>query len=102
MDSYRHTFTPKSKDKLLCWIFAIVLTLENFNMDASALTRDLSLRQTKVNELLKSLGCKISDSTVSQQKAQKTQMGIPDDDDTKTYNKRATLSTPLTFPAPKR
>ncbi|KAF9347390.1 DNA-directed RNA polymerase I subunit rpa49 [Mortierella sp. NVP85] len=93
----KHTFTPKSKDKLLCWIFAIALTLENFNMDASALTRDLSLRQTKVNELLKSLGCKISEATATQ----KAQMGSSPDDDTKA-NKRAILTVPLTFPAPKR
>jgi len=66
-------------------------------MDASALTRDLSLRQTKVNELLKSLGCKISDATA----AQKAQMDISPDDDIK-VNKRAILTVPLTFPAPKR
>ncbi|KAF9350696.1 DNA-directed RNA polymerase I subunit rpa49 [Mortierella sp. AD094] len=95
-DKKRHTFTPKSKDKLLCWIFAIALTLENFNIDAAVMTRDLSLKQTKVNELFKSLGCKINDATA----AQKAQVNASAED--AKGMKRAILTAPLTFPLPKR
>ncbi|KAG0209961.1 DNA-directed RNA polymerase I subunit rpa49 [Mortierella sp. GBA30] len=95
-DKKRHTFTPKSKDKLLCWIFALALTLENFNIDAGAMTRDLSLRQTKVNELFKSLGCKVNELSATQ----KAQLGVSAED-AKTM-KRAILTVPLTFPLPKR
>ncbi|KAF8939235.1 RNA polymerase I associated factor, A49-like protein [Dissophora ornata] len=95
-DKKRHTFTPKSKDKLLCWILAIALTLENFNIDAAAVTKDLSLKQTKVNELFKSLGCKINDLSATQ----KAQLGI-EGEDAKTM-KRAILTVPLMFPLPKR
>ncbi|KAF9981142.1 DNA-directed RNA polymerase I subunit rpa49 [Mortierella antarctica] len=95
-DKKRHTFTPKSKDKLICWIFAIALTLENFNIDAAAMTRDLSLKQTKVNELFKSLGCKVSELTATQ----KAQLGVAPEV-AKTM-KRAILTVPLTFPLPKR
>ncbi|KAF9432852.1 DNA-directed RNA polymerase I subunit rpa49 [Entomortierella beljakovae] len=95
-DKKRHTFTPKSKDRILTWIFAIALTLENFNIDASAMTRDLSLKQSKVNELFKSLGCKVSDATASQ-KAEAS----ASTDDVKGM-KRAILTVPLAFPLPKR
>ncbi|KAG0071746.1 DNA-directed RNA polymerase I subunit rpa49 [Linnemannia elongata] len=96
VDKKRHTFTPKSKDKLLCWILAIALTLENFNMDAGALTRDLSMKQTRVNELYKSLGCKVNELTA----AEKAQSGASNEE-VKTM-KRAILTVPLTFPLPKR
>lgn len=94
--SLRHTFTPKSKDKLLCWIFAIALTLENFNMDASAMTRDMSLKQTKVNELFKSLGCKVNELSASE----RAQKGVGAEE--AKGMKRAILTVPLTFPLPKR
>ncbi|KAF9144514.1 DNA-directed RNA polymerase I subunit rpa49 [Linnemannia schmuckeri] len=96
VDKKRHTFTPKSKDKLLCWILAIALTLENFNMDAGALTKDLSMKQTRVNELYKSLGCKVNELTATE----KAQAGVSNED-AKTM-KRAILTVPLTFPLPKR
>ncbi|KAF9923739.1 DNA-directed RNA polymerase I subunit rpa49 [Linnemannia zychae] len=96
LEKKRHTFTPKSKDKLLCWILTIALTLENFNMDASALAKDLSLKQTRVNELYKSLGCKINELTA----AEKAQSGASPEE-LKTM-KRAILTAPLTFPLPKR
>ncbi|KAF9089932.1 DNA-directed RNA polymerase I subunit rpa49 [Mortierella sp. GBA35] len=95
-DKKRHTFTPKSKDKLLCWILAIALTLENFNMDAGAITKDLSLKQTRVNELYKSLGCKVNDLTATE----KAQSGVSPED--AKNMKRAILTVPLTFPLPKR
>ncbi|KAG0257690.1 DNA-directed RNA polymerase I subunit rpa49 [Mortierella polycephala] len=95
-DKKKHTFTPKSKDKLLCWILAIALTLENFNMDSSSVTRDLSLKQTKVNELYKSLGCKINEMTA----AQKAQLNVSNEE--ARQRKRAILTVPLTFPLPKR
>ncbi|KAG0057846.1 DNA-directed RNA polymerase I subunit rpa49 [Gryganskiella cystojenkinii] len=85
-DKKRHTFTPKSKDKLLCWILAIALTLENFNMDASLITRDLSLKQTKVNELFKAMGCKINELTATQ----KAQMNVSVED--AKMKKRAVLT----------
>ncbi|KAG0378730.1 MAG: RNA polymerase I associated factor, A49-like protein [Linnemannia gamsii] len=96
VEKKRHTFTPKSKDKLLCWTLAIGLTLENFNMDAGALTRDLSLKQTRVNELYKSLGCKINELTATE----KAQSGASAED--AKSMKRAILTVPLTFPLPKR
>ncbi|KAG0317427.1 DNA-directed RNA polymerase I subunit rpa49 [Linnemannia gamsii] len=95
-DKKRHTFTPKSKDKLLCWILAIALTLENFNMDAGSLTKDLSMKQTRVNELYKSLGCKVNELTATE----KAQAGASNEE-AKTM-KRAILTVPLTFPLPKR
>ncbi|KAG0089423.1 DNA-directed RNA polymerase I subunit rpa49 [Podila epicladia] len=95
-DKKRHTFTPKSKDTLLCWIFALALTLENFNMDASAMTRDMSLKQTKVNELFKSLGCKVNELSASE----RAQKGVGAEE--AKGMKRAILTVPLTFPLPKR
>jgi len=92
----RHTFTPKSKDKLLCWILAIALTLENFNMDAGALTKDLSMKQTRLNELYKSLGCKVNELTATE----KSQAGVSPEE--ARAMKRAILTVPLTFPLPKR
>ncbi|KAG0226002.1 DNA-directed RNA polymerase I subunit rpa49 [Actinomortierella wolfii] len=95
-DRQKHTFTPKSKDKLLCWMLAITLHLENFNMDASTLTHDLSLKQTRVNELYRSLGCKVSELTPTQ----RAQLGLEASD--AQGMKRAVLTVPLTFPLPKR
>ncbi|KAI1310809.1 DNA-directed RNA polymerase I subunit rpa49 [Mortierella claussenii] len=97
-DKKRHTFTPKSKDKLLCWIFAIALTLENFNIDAAAMTRDLSLKQNRVNELWKSLGCKVNELSATQ----KAQLGANASTEDGKNLKRAILTVPLTFPLPKR
>ncbi|KAG0292410.1 DNA-directed RNA polymerase I subunit rpa49 [Linnemannia gamsii] len=96
VDKKRHTFTPKSKDKLLCWILAIALTLENFNMDAGSLTKDLSMKQTRVNELYKSLGCKVNELTATE----KAQSGASNEE--AKSMKRAILTVPLTFPLPKR
>ncbi|KAG0327816.1 DNA-directed RNA polymerase I subunit rpa49 [Podila humilis] len=92
----KHTFTPKSKDKLLCWIFAIGLTLENFNMDAAAMTKDMSLKQSRVNELFKSLGCKINELSATE----RARLGT--DEAASKGMKRAILTVPLTFPLPKR
>lgn len=81
---------------MLCWILAIALTLENFNMDAGSLTKDLSMKQTRVNELYKSLGCKVNELTATE----KAQAGASNEE-AKTM-KRAILTVPLTFPLPKR
>ncbi|KAF9896210.1 DNA-directed RNA polymerase I subunit rpa49, partial [Lobosporangium transversale] len=94
----RHTFTPKSKDKLLSWIFVLALTLENFNIDAAVMTRDLSLKQNRVNELWKSLGCKVNELTATQ----KAQLGPNASTEEGKNLKRAILTAPLTFPLPKR
>ncbi|KAF9123417.1 DNA-directed RNA polymerase I subunit rpa49 [Mortierella sp. 14UC] len=96
LEKKRHTFTPKSKDKLLCWILAIALTLENFSMDAAALTKDLSMKQTRINELFKSLGCKVNELTATE----KAQSGASAED--ARGMRRAILTVPLTFPLPKR
>lgn len=65
-------------------------------MDAGALTRDLSMKQTRVNELYKSLGCKVNELTATE----KAQSGASNEE-VKTM-KRAILTVPLTFPLPKR
>ncbi|KAF9427826.1 DNA-directed RNA polymerase I subunit rpa49 [Podila epigama] len=95
-DQKKHTFTPKSKDKILCWIFTLALALENFNMDATVMTRDLSLKQTRVNELFKSLGCKVNEMTATE----RIQKGLSPEE--ARGKRRAILTVPLTFPRPKR
>jgi DNA-directed RNA polymerase I subunit RPA49 len=60
------------------------------------MTQDLSLKQTKVNELFKSLGCKINEATA----AQKAQADANSEESK--GMKRAILTAPLTFPLPKR
>lgn len=65
-------------------------------MDASAITRDMSLKQTKVNELFKSLGCKVNELSASE----RAQKGVGAEE--AKGMKRAILTVPLTFPLPKR
>ncbi|KAJ2934752.1 hypothetical protein H1R20_g2332, partial [Candolleomyces eurysporus] len=68
--------------------------LENFAADSETLAKDLSMSTTEINQLFKSLGCKISKLT----DRERTRLGIADN---AAETKRAVLTAPVEFPKPR-
>ncbi|KIY47633.1 RNA polymerase I associated factor, A49-like protein [Fistulina hepatica ATCC 64428] len=81
--------TSDTQTNLLTHMLALCLRVDRFAMDPTDITTDLSLSQSRVHALLRSMGCKIG--KISERDA--SQLGVKQDD-----VKRAILTTPLTFP----
>ncbi|KAJ3572194.1 hypothetical protein NP233_g3247 [Leucocoprinus birnbaumii] len=115
--STSHQSTSATKTFLLTNLFALCLKVDNFATNTATLSNDLSiskdqyacfahlssivsqppfpfLMNIRVNQLFKSLGCKVS--TLNQ--LERTKHGVSDSGD----SKYATLSAPLVFPKPRQ
>ncbi|KAK9467410.1 RNA polymerase I associated factor, A49-like protein [Lipomyces arxii] len=58
--------TPRLEDKLLCYLFAACLRIDEYMVETPVLANELSLRPIKAQELFKALGCKIKACTATQ------------------------------------
>ncbi|SCU96828.1 LADA_0H02960g1_1 [Lachancea dasiensis] len=83
---------PQREDKLLCYILAIILHLDNFIVEISPLAQELGLKPSKIVNLFKNLGAIVKGATVSQAEA----FGIPKSA-ASTY-KIATMKVPFKVP----
>ncbi|KAK9240866.1 RNA polymerase I associated factor, A49-like protein [Lipomyces kononenkoae] len=86
------TITPKKEDRLLCYLFAICLRIDDYCVETPGLTAELSLRPTRVQDLFKALGCKIRPCS----SAQKEALGLTAAE--AANYKLATLSLPFKLP----
>ncbi|SCV03219.1 LANO_0G02872g1_1 [Lachancea nothofagi CBS 11611] len=83
---------PQREDKLLCYILAIILHLDNFIVEISPLAQELGLKPSKIVNLFKNLGAIVKGSTVAQAEA----FGVPKSA-ASTY-KVATMRVPFKIP----
>ncbi|KAL4253801.1 RPA49/POLR1E RNA polymerase subunit family protein [Abortiporus biennis] len=93
-DSSDSRLTPQHENRLLAYMFALCLRVDDYATDIKAIASDLSMTPTNVEALFKSLGCKVT--TLSEQ--QLRGLGLPDSSGKK---KHAQLKVPLEFPAPR-
>ncbi|KAJ3478951.1 hypothetical protein NLI96_g9400 [Meripilus lineatus] len=84
--------TSAMETKLLTYMFALCLRIDDYATDTSVLAKDLQMSTPQVNTLFKSLGCKI----VSLGERELKRLGLPDSESS---TKRAVLKIPLEFPA---
>lgn len=83
---------PQREDKLLCYILAIIMHLDNFIVEVAPLAQQLNLKPSKLVSLFKILGATVKGATVAQAEA----FGIPKSS-AATY-KIATLKVPFKLP----
>ncbi|CDO92788.1 unnamed protein product [Kluyveromyces dobzhanskii CBS 2104] len=83
---------PQREDKLLCYILAIIMHLDNFIVEVPPLAQQLNLKPSKLVGLFKILGATVKGATVAQAEA----FGIPKSS-ASTY-KIATLKVPFKLP----
>lgn len=83
---------PQREDKLLCYILAIILHLDNFIVEISPLAQELGLKPSRLVGLFKTLGAVVKGATVAQAEA----FGVPKSA-AATY-KIATLKVPFKLP----
>ncbi|TFK24889.1 Rpa49 subunit specific to nuclear RNA polymerase I [Coprinopsis marcescibilis] len=87
--------TSTTKTNLLTHMFALCLKVDKFATNTELLAADLSMKTAEVNQLFRSLGCKIVKLT----ERERTKLGLPD---SVADQKRAVLNVPVEFPKPKR
>ncbi|KAG6816191.1 hypothetical protein H0H87_007860 [Tephrocybe sp. NHM501043] len=90
----RHASTSMTQTKLLTYMFALCLKVDNFATDTTQIAHDLHKSMAEINTLFKSLGCKIGQLG----DRERSRLGIAEKDATA---KRAILSAPLVFPKPR-
>lgn len=83
---------PQNEDKLLCFMLAIMLHLDNFLVEIQPLAQEMGLKPSKVVSLFRILGCVVKGATVAQAEA----FGIPKSA-ASTY-KIASLRVPFKLP----
>ncbi|KAK9448728.1 RNA polymerase I associated factor, A49-like protein [Limtongia smithiae] len=84
--------TPKNEDKILCYLFATCLHIDQYTVQTPPLVTELSLRPARATQLFKSMGCKIKPCTVAQKEA----LGLTTAE--AAHYKLATLSLPFKLP----
>ncbi|KAG6902638.1 hypothetical protein C0995_013763 [Termitomyces sp. Mi166 len=92
--SIGHTSTSATQTKLLSYLFALCLKVDNFATDTSQIAHDLNKPTTEINTLFKSLGCKVG----LLGDKERAKLGLSDKEAT---DKRAILTAPLVFPKPR-
>ncbi|TFK37691.1 RNA polymerase I associated factor, A49-like protein [Crucibulum laeve] len=93
-DSTSHQSTSATQTNLLTHIFALCLKVDNYATDTSMMAKDLGMKITEINQLFKSLGCKV----IVLGERERTRLGLPDSG---AKIKRAVLNAPVEFPKPK-
>ncbi|AAS54009.1 AFR638Cp [Eremothecium gossypii ATCC 10895] len=83
---------PQREDKLLCYILALIMHLDNFIVEISPFAHELGLKPSKLVNLLRTMGATVKGATVAQAQA----FGIPKSA-ASTY-KIATLKVPFKLP----
>lgn len=86
------TIDPQHEDKLLCYLLAIILHINNFVVELPPLANELNMKPTRLVGLFKALGAIIKSATVAETEA----FGIPKSA-AGTY-KIATLRVPFKLP----
>ncbi|ORZ13612.1 RNA polymerase I associated factor, A49-like protein [Absidia repens] len=82
--------TPLMGDKILFFSFVIILILSDFKVFPDALAKDLSLKSSKAQTLLRNLGCRLDRANAEEV----NNAGL----DPKSNSKKAVLVVPLKFP----
>lgn len=67
------TIDPYHEDKLLCYLLAVILTVDNFQVAVPPLAQELSMKPSRLTLLFKALGCSVKPATATQAEA----FGIP-------------------------
>ncbi|CAI4735195.1 BDM_1a_G0045170.mRNA.1.CDS.1 [Saccharomyces cerevisiae] len=83
---------PQNEDKILCYILAIIMHLDNFIVEITPLAHELNLKPSKVVSLFRVLGAIVKGATVAQAEA----FGIPKS--TAASYKIATMKVPFKLP----
>uniref|UniRef100_A0A060T7S5 ARAD1B22308p n=1 Tax=Blastobotrys adeninivorans TaxID=409370 RepID=A0A060T7S5_BLAAD len=83
---------PAHEHKMLCYFLALALRLDNYVLEVAPLANELSMKPSKLQELLKALGCSIKPATSAQAEALNLPGGAA------AGHKLATLSAPLRLP----
>ncbi|KAF9480293.1 RNA polymerase I associated factor, A49-like protein [Pholiota conissans] len=86
--------TSATKTLLLTHIFALCLKLDEYATNTTIVAHDLSMSVTEINQLFKSLGCKITKLS----ERERARLG---QSDSSADEKRAVLSAPVEFPKPR-
>ncbi|KAF8626021.1 hypothetical protein AX15_005111 [Amanita polypyramis BW_CC] len=89
--SNEHQMTNTTRTTLLTHLFALCLKVDNYATDTSIIAHDLSISVLNVNQLFKSLGCKIAILNAQEL----SRLGLPQ---SAAASKRAILSAPVDFP----
>ncbi len=63
------TIDPNSEDKLLCYLLALLLKLENYKLEITPMASELGLKPSKLIDLCKALGCTIRYANLSEAEA---------------------------------
>lgn len=83
---------PHHEDKLLCYLLALILHIDNFMVELPPLAHELNMKPTKLVGLCKALGATVKSATVAQAEA----FGIPKI--TASTYKIASLKVPFHLP----
>lgn len=67
------TIDPHNEDKLLCYLLATILHINNFLVEITPLAQELSLKPSRLVGLFKALGCVVKSASVAEAEA----FGIP-------------------------
>lgn len=60
---------PHHEDKLLCYLLAIILHLNNFMVELQPLAHELQMKTSKLQTLFRALGCTVKGATAGQAEA---------------------------------
>lgn len=91
----KYSLTADDRDKLINYILIQALILNDYRVIIDDFVKDLSMPKTRITEHLRSVGCTISALTVAEREA----LGLSASE--ARGSKKAQLTAPLTFPAPK-
>ncbi|KAH3663357.1 hypothetical protein OGAPHI_005347 [Ogataea philodendri] len=64
---------PRCEDKILCYLLALILKLDEYQVEISPLAQELSLKPSRLAALFRSLGCVLKNATA----AQCEKLGVP-------------------------
>ncbi|KAJ8075138.1 DNA-directed RNA polymerase I subunit rpa49 [Marasmius tenuissimus] len=90
-DTDGHTLTSGMDTKLLSYMFALCLRVDDYMSNPQVIAKDLSLPTLRIQELFKSLGCKIKKPTDRELSNAGLGQSLKD-------TKMAVLTAPLEFP----
>ncbi|KAL9710601.1 DNA-directed RNA polymerase I subunit rpa49 [Leucoagaricus gongylophorus] len=92
--STNHQATSATKTFLLTSLFVLCLKLDKFATNTATLSNDLNMSKDRVNQLFRTLGCKVS--TLGERERARYGVSNPGD------SKYAVLTAPVTFPKPRQ
>ncbi|KAJ3174084.1 DNA-directed RNA polymerase I subunit rpa49 [Geranomyces variabilis] len=78
----KYRVSPKLKDKMLAYILALKLTLNEFKLDVNHISSDMGIPITRLVKVARELGCRVDNKR----------------DEEGTARKKVVLTVPLTFP----